>query len=183
MRQSLAESDAQTVFLETELESHRQRATSNKDACTNTPMVSNKQGLEEGNKKQKQLSDPNHTEICGALRDKIKTLEDQLSDAKGEILSLSEQLSLSESAKGTLESGKSRARTEIHSLLHRVQESESWQKRGEDVLRKLGILHPGDSSRISWRIMEERLQNMIDTGIQGIQNDRQEGICPVSEGQ
>lgn len=116
------------------------------------------------------------------LHKRIDVLEGQLSGAQGEIRSVSERLVTAESAKSALESGKARAKSEMHSLLHRIQESESWKKEGELVLQKLGIIESGNPPQVSWPIIEGRLNEMLDTRVQKTPNTRQEKVRHISNG-
>ncbi|KAJ9305899.1 hypothetical protein DTO217A2_4642 [Paecilomyces variotii] len=160
LQHRLAECEARAVSLETELGEYRQQGMPGQEAGAGT----------EGRP----------VENSEELQKRIDVLEGQLSGAQGEIRSVSERLVTAESAKSALESGKARAKSEMHSLLHRIQESESWKKEGESVLQKLGIIESGNPPQVSWPIIEGRLNEMLDTRVQKTPNTRQEKVRHIS---
>ncbi|KAJ9298580.1 hypothetical protein DTO271G3_3547 [Paecilomyces variotii] len=156
LKHSLAECEARAASPEKELGEYRQHERPGQETGTGTA--------------------GGHVEACKELQERIDALEGQLSGAQGEIRSLSERLITAESAKNALESGKAKTKSEMHSLLHRIQESESWKKEGQLVLQKLGIIESGDPPQISWPTIEGRLNEMLDTRAQKTPNRRQEKV-------
>lgn len=79
------------------------------------------------------------TESNENLQKSVELLQEQLKKEEFTSAVYKEELSAANSAKSSLESGKAKAKAEIHGLLRRVQESEKWMKSIRSTLEKLGI--------------------------------------------
>lgn len=83
--------------------------------------------------------DQNRSSPSTEIEARIRPLHEQLLKKDDECSLVRRELSELNSAKAILEAAKSKAGVEIHGLLRRVQESESWMKGIKDALEKLNI--------------------------------------------
>ncbi|KAI9925230.1 hypothetical protein MW887_006150 [Aspergillus wentii] len=95
------------------------------------------------------------------LQRKVESLEEEFSKKKEECLSVQKDLDAANSVKSSLESGKLKAKDEIHALLRRVQDSEEWMKSIRDTLQKLGILKPEEPFAETWNRLEVLLKTAV----------------------
>lgn len=117
------------------------------------------------NLREKISSAEDNSEKSKELKKKIDLLQKSLSEKEAEILSMRNELDISKSEKLALESDKERAKTGIHTLLQKVQDSERWTKRIEEVLRKLEIISKEETLPEILDTIEERLQTMLKKGL------------------
>ncbi|RDW74611.1 uncharacterized protein DSM5745_07273 [Aspergillus mulundensis] len=73
------------------------------------------------------------------LQSELSSVRDTLAHSEEQTRALRKELEDANSARSTLESGKSKAKAEIHSLLKRVQDSESVTKTVKETLHQMGI--------------------------------------------
>lgn len=102
-----------------------------------------------------------NSENSKELLQKIDLLERDLSKKEEEITSLHSELDISKSERLALESDKERAKTGIHTLLQKVQDSERWIKRAEETLCRLEILNQKETLPEVWNFIEERLRDRL----------------------
>ena len=102
--------------------------------------------------------------VSQELEERLGTLQAEFSRKKEECSSMKQELSVANAAKLTLESGKSKAKGEIHSLLLRVQDSERWMKSIKDELEKFGISTSTEPFPETWNKLEMLLQLAIASG-------------------
>lgn len=102
-----------------------------------------------------------------ALREfekKFDELQSELSRKEEERLSIQKDLTAADTAKSALESGKAKAKREIHALLLRVQDSERWVKAIKEKLENYGISTSTESFPETWSKLEMLLQSAISSG-------------------
>lgn len=98
------------------------------------------------------------------LEKKLDELQAELSRKEEERLSIQEKLTAADTARLALESGKAKAKGEIHALLLRVQDSERWMKAIKESLEKFGICTSTESFPDTCRKLEALLQSAIASG-------------------
>lgn len=79
------------------------------------------------------------------LQDSFSSIQDRLASKEEDYRALRKELEESNNIRETLESGKSKAKSEIHSLLKRVQEAESTTKMVRETLYRMNIAQLGQS--------------------------------------
>lgn len=98
------------------------------------------------------------------MQTKIESLQTSFAQKNEELSSVQHELSVANSAIASLESGKGKAKAEIHCLLRRVQDSERWMKLIKDTLERLGINTTDESFPKTWKRLEALLKSRISTG-------------------
>ncbi|KNG85359.1 rootletin [Aspergillus nomiae NRRL 13137] len=76
------------------------------------------------------------------LQDKLDILQKSLLSKEEECTRIQKELSVETSARLSLEAGKSKAKSEIHTLLRRVQDSEHWVKKIKESLDQVDTISP-----------------------------------------
>lgn len=95
---------------------------------------------------------------------KFDELQSELSRKEEERLSIQKDLTAADTAKSALESGKAKAKGEIHALLLRVQDSERWIKAIKEKLENYGVSTSTESFPETWSKLETLLQSAIASG-------------------
>lgn len=90
----------------------------------------------------------------------VESLREQLRKKEEECSLLQKELSAANSAKSSLETGKVKAKVEIHGLLRRVQESERWMKCIKRTLERVGIPSSKESFSETWEKLEALLRTV-----------------------
>ncbi|KAL4896186.1 hypothetical protein BDV59DRAFT_210793 [Aspergillus ambiguus] len=85
---------------------------------------------------------------------KLVTLQSDISRREEECSNIRKELSMANLERSNLECGKSKAKSEIHSLLRRVQDSESWLKKVKESLCQSGIMSPEEPFSDVWSKLE-----------------------------
>lgn len=98
------------------------------------------------------------------LEKKFYELQSELSHKEDERSSIHKELETINAAKSALESGKEKAKGEIHALLLRVQDSERWMKTIKGKLENFGVSTSTESFPETWRKLEALLQSAIASG-------------------
>ncbi|KAF5866652.1 hypothetical protein ETB97_010746 [Aspergillus alliaceus] len=91
-------------------------------------------------------------------QDKLDTFQKDLLAKEEECTRIKKELSTEISARLNLESGKSKAKSEIHTLLRRVQDSEHWVKKIKDLLGQMDAISPKELSPETWNRLMTLLQ-------------------------
>ncbi|KAE8389229.1 hypothetical protein BDV23DRAFT_173263 [Aspergillus alliaceus] len=91
-------------------------------------------------------------------QDKLDTFQKDLLAKEEECTRIKKELSTEISARLNLESGKSKAKSEIHTLLRRVQDSEHWVKKIKDLLGQMDAISPKELSPETWKRLMTLLQ-------------------------
>ncbi|KAL4935568.1 hypothetical protein BDV06DRAFT_234204 [Aspergillus oleicola] len=93
-----------------------------------------------------------------ALHETLTAIKGKLTEKEEEFDAVNKKLEHARSAQSSLESGKSKAKAEIVSLLKRVQESESDVKKVMEVLHQMDIAQPGQPLPESLEQLKRTLQ-------------------------
>ncbi|KAE8145167.1 hypothetical protein BDV25DRAFT_144902 [Aspergillus avenaceus] len=99
------------------------------------------------------------SETSKRLQEKVESLQSDLLKKEEECARIEQDLSTENSARVSLETGKEKAKSEIHALLRRVQDSENWMRRIRD---SLGLIHnalPSESETGIWK----KLMTILDS--------------------
>ena len=102
--------------------------------------------------------DETENESLRNLQDQFESLQKNTEEQSAAYGSIQDELTVANDTVSTLESGKAKAKAEIHSLLRRVQDSERWMKLTKETLEKLGIHPADDSSQEIWNTLEMALR-------------------------
>ncbi|OGM39990.1 rootletin [Aspergillus bombycis] len=92
------------------------------------------------------------------LQDKLDILQKSLLSKEEEYTKIQEELSIETSARVSLETGKSKAKSEIHTLLRRVQDSEHWVKKIKESLDLVDTVSPKEPFSETWNRLVALLQ-------------------------
>ena len=95
------------------------------------------------------------------LQKELETLQAELSHKEEEHLSTQIKLGAVETARSALESGKTKAKGQIHALLLRVQDSERWMKNIKEKMEEFGISTPEETFSETWNKLEMLLQSAV----------------------
>lgn len=120
--------------------------------------------LEEANERianQEQEMSAKEETNCDTLRElqaRFESLQASFQKKDEECSSMQNELSAANSAMWSLQSGKDKARAEIHSLLRRVQDSERWMKVIKETLGNFGINTADEAFPETWNRLEALLQ-------------------------
>ena len=90
--------------------------------------------------------------------DKLDILQRNLLLKEEECTKLQRELSAETSARLSLETGKSKAKSEIHTLLRRVQDSEHWVKKIKESLDQVDVVPPKEPFSETWNRLIALLQ-------------------------
>lgn len=119
--------------------------------------------------------------VSQGLEERLNTLQAEVSRKEEECSSMKQELGVANAAKLTLESGKAKAKGEIHALLLRVQDSERWKKSIKDKLEKFGISTSTEPFPETWNKLEMLLQSAIASGFPEVSSNnplQQVGCTP-----
>ena len=119
--------------------------------------------------------------VSQELGERLNTLQAEFSRKEEECSSMKQELGIANAAKLTLESGKAKAKGEIHALLSRVQDSERWMKSIKDKLEKFGISTSTEPFPETWNKLETLLQSAIASGFPEVSSNnplQQVGCTP-----
>ncbi|KAE8405161.1 hypothetical protein BDV37DRAFT_293313 [Aspergillus pseudonomiae] len=92
------------------------------------------------------------------LQDKLDILQKSLLSKEEECTRIQKELSVETSARLSLEAGKSKAKSEIHTLLRRVQDSEHWVKKIKESLDQVDTISPKEPFSETWNRLVALLQ-------------------------
>ena len=123
----------------------------------------------------------NASKASQELEERLVTLQAEFSRKEEECSSMKQELSVANAATLTLESGKAKAKGEIHALLLRVQDSERWMKSIKDKLEKFGISTSTEPFPETWNKLEMLLQSAIASGFPEVSSNvplQQVGCTP-----
>lgn len=179
LRNSTNESDFKFVAQETELTRLREL-----ENFYTTPKDLLRQEIDEANQKIATLE----AEIALSkvdqlalqeLENKFGELQSDLSRKEEEQLSIQKDLTAANTAKSALESGKAKAKGEVHALLLRVQDSERWMKAIKERLENYGVSTSTESFPETWSKLETLLQSAIASGFPdpSLNNPSQQVSC------
>lgn len=122
------------------------------------------QQLEEANEKitnhDNELSsrEKKQNESSSELQAQLESLQASFQTKDEECTSMQNGLSAAHSTMSGLQSGKEKAKAEIHSLLRRVQDSERWTRGIKETLEKLGISTADEAFSDTWNRLDALLQ-------------------------
>lgn len=119
--------------------------------------------------------------VSQELEERLNTPQAEVSRKEEECSSMKQELEAANAAKLTLESGKAKAKGEIHALLLRVQDSERWMKSIKDKLEKFGISTSTEPFPETWNKLEMLLQSAIASGFPEVSSNnplQQVGCTP-----
>ncbi|EIT73263.1 myosin class II heavy chain [Aspergillus oryzae 100-8] len=91
-------------------------------------------------------------------QEKFDILQKNLLVKEEECTRIQKELSVETSARLSLETGKSKAKSEIHTLLRRVQDSEHWVKKIKESLDQVDALSPKEPFSETWNRLIALLQ-------------------------
>ena len=121
--------------------------------------------------------------VSQELEETLYTLQAEFSRKEEECSSMKQELGVANAAKLTLESGKAKAKREIHALLLRVQDSERWMKSIKDKLEKFGISTSTEPFPETWNKFETLLQSAIASGFPEVSsNNRLQQVGCTTKG-
>ena len=101
------------------------------------------------------------------LRKKLDAFQAEASQKEKELLSMQDDLNAANTERSTLESGKTKAKNEIHTLLLRLQDSERWMKNIRESMEELGVSAPTESFEETWDKLGMILRSAVLTGSPG----------------
>ncbi|KAJ5105777.1 hypothetical protein NUU61_003124 [Penicillium alfredii] len=160
LAQSAAQSAAQIEDQANEIRLHQESATAlqaEKESLLDGLQQSSEmiRGLEErlGSKTEVET-----LEEVEELQSKITVLESVISQKSEELREMGKSLAAANSAISNFGTGKEKAKAEILSLLHRVQEAERWQTTIQHTLTKLAVVDSDEPFEESWGKFEIILQ-------------------------
>ncbi|KAK6837528.1 hypothetical protein RU639_001059 [Aspergillus parasiticus] len=93
-------------------------------------------------------------------QDKFDILQKNLLVKEEECTRIQKELSVETSARLSLETGKSKAKSEIHTLLRRVQDSEYWVKKIKESLDQVDAVSPKEPFSEAWNRLIALLQSV-----------------------
>lgn len=128
-------------------------------------------------KLETELSSKDGKDICEELQKRIESLQEQLSKKEEECLTVQKELCAANSARSSLESGKTKAKSEIHGLLRRVQESERWMKSVRNTLERLGIDTSKEPFSETWNRLETLLRATTRTSSRPASSSQRNSIA------
>ncbi|KAJ5825887.1 hypothetical protein N7474_003025 [Penicillium riverlandense] len=101
------------------------------------------------------------SEAAHALQS-LESLQAKICQKDEELQIVNQNLDAANSAKSSLEMGKEKAKTEIHSLLRRVQEGEGWLKTIREGAAKFTTIDSRESFAHTWSKLETILQSAAE---------------------
>lgn len=84
------------------------------------------------------------------LRIELDASQAKSSQKEKELISIQEDLNITNKERSALELGKTKAKGEIYTLLLRLQESEGWMKNVKEKMETLGVSVPTESYEETW---------------------------------
>lgn len=117
-------------------------------------------------------SKENYGESLEASQTRLESLQKSFQLKEDECSSVRDELSTANSVMLSLESAKTKAKAEIHSLLRRLQDSERWMKLIKETLEGLGINTSDECFSETW--------NRLDTLLKAKTFKRNLGSSPAS---
>lgn len=151
LQQSQIDYEVQIAAQDAAIKKYQDLETSNLDL-----QRSLEEQLEQANTKANNLAnemsskEEKHFESLQAVQAQLESLQKTSQLKEDECSSVRDQLSAANSAMSNLESAKTKAKAEIHSLLRRVQDSERWMKLVKETLEELGINTSDESFSDTW---------------------------------
>lgn len=98
------------------------------------------------------------------LRQKFDALQTETSRKEEELLLVQKDLNAANTERLALESGKAKAKGEIHTLLLRLQDSERWMKNIREKMKEFGVSAPTESFEETWDKLGIFLHSAVFTG-------------------
>lgn len=98
------------------------------------------------------------------LRQKLDAFQTETSRKEEELLLVQKSLNAANTERLALESGKAKAKGEIHTLLLRLQDSERWMKNIRQKMEEVGVSAPAESFKETWDKLGIFLHSTAFTG-------------------